>query len=314
MSAVRLVRAFAKLALNRFGYDVRRVASAADGNLAGPDADPVTVEYQLGRRGYVLFDVGLEDVRAFGGMALPLRVDCHPFVRAIALALEQTGEAAARATIEAVMRDYYATVRPASAFDVLGIDPNMAPGLRAAAPGSDDHTIDTAVLPWSERTPAEIRAGRRRTATFEGLEHGVRARLEDGVTAFGPVSLRKLALEVERLLKLLESVRLSGFSRHSPRSPLQVGALRRGEEYRWLIYSGQHRFATAAAFGVDTLPAMVTQVIRGEDARLWPQVASGLFTEAGATAVFNRMFDGLPAPACEPWIAKLAGAKSHVGD
>ena len=314
MSAVRLVRAFAKLALQRFGYDVRPIASAANMHSAGPGADPVTFEYQPSRRGFVLFDVPFSDVRAFGGLALPLRADRHPFVRAIALALEQSDQAAARATIETVLRGYYEAVRPASAFAVLGIEPDAAPGLRDAAPGSDDHPIDASVLPWSARTPAEIREGRRRTATFEGLQQGRRARLEDGVTAFGPVAPRKLALEVERLLQLLQSVRSRGFSRHSPRSPLQVGALRRGEEYRWLIYSGQHRFATAAAFGVDTLPAMVTQVIRGEDARFWPQVASGLFTEAGATAVFNRLFDGLPAPACEAWIATLTGAKAHAGD
>lgn len=311
---MRVLRALTKIAINRFGYDVRRVASSANIHSAGPGADPVTFEYQPNRRGYVLFDVALLDARAFGALALPLRPDRHPLVRAMALALAETDEMAARAAIEDIMRGYYEAVRPASAFDVIGIDPDAAPGLRDAVPGSDDHPIDASVLPWNGRAPAEIREVRRRTATFEGLQHGVRSRLEDGVTAFGPVTQTKLTLEVDRLLKLLKSVRSRGFIRHDPRTPLQVAGLRRGEEYRWLIHSGQHRFAAAAAFGVDTLPAMVTQVIRGDDARYWPQVVSGIFTEAGATAIFDRIFDGSPAPVCEPWITKLAGARSHVGD
>lgn len=309
-----VIRALAKIALNRFGYDVRRVASSPDVPVAEPGTDPITVEYQLNRRGFVPFDVPLQDARGFGALALQLRPECHPFVRACSLAMAKTEKNAAKATVEDVMRDYYAAVRPASAFEMLGISPHEAPGLRQAAPGSLDHFIDASVLPWSGRAPAEIRELRQRTATFEGLQHGMRSRLEDGVTAFGPVSERKLMLEVERLLKLLKSVRSRGFVRHDPRAPLQVTALRRAESYRWLIQSGQHRFAAAAAFGVTSLPAMVTHVIRDEDARFWPQVASGLFTEAGATAVFNRMFDGLPGPACEVWIATLTEAKSHVVD
>ena len=309
-----VLRALAKITINRFGYDVRRVESSAKVHVAGPKFDPITVEYQLNRRGHVLFDVALTDMRAFGALALPLRSDCHPFVLAIARALADTDDETARATIKGVVRDYYETVQPASAIDMLGIDPDAAPGLRDAAPGSVDHFIDASVLPWSGRAPAEIRELRRRTATFEGLQHGARSCLEDGVTAFGPVTEKKVTLEVDRLLKLLKSVRSRGFTRHDPRSPLQISALRRGEEYRWLIHSGQHRFAAAAAFAVETLPAMVTHVIRGDDAPYWPQVVSGIFTEAGATAIFDRIFDGSPAPVCEPWIKKLAGARSHVGD
>ena len=305
-------RSLTKIAFNRFGYDVRRVAGPADVQVANAKSDPVTFEYDVHRRGYVVFEVALEHVRAFGALGFPLTARAHPFVRALQLGLQAGDERSARAAIERELREYYDTVRPDSTLALLGLDRASAPGIGDDARGDDGRNVVTNVLPWSARSPAEIREARRRTAIFEGLQKGRRSRLEDGVTAFGPVAPRKLELEVSRLFDLLVSVRARGFTRQVPSGPLQVDALRRGEDYRWLINSGQHRFAAAAAFDVATVPAMVTRVIRRDDSRHWPQVVSGLFTEAGALALFDRIYAGQPAPIVKPWLNSLDGG-AHVG-
>jgi hypothetical protein len=103
-------------------------------------------------------------------------------------------------------------------------------------------------------------------------------------------------------MRLLNSFNTRGFYGFDPRAPLQVAALRQGKEYRWLIKSGQHRFATAAAFQMEVLPAMVTEIIRREDASFWPQVVRGVITETGAKLVFDRIFNGVPAGVCAAWI------------
>lgn len=296
------LRGITKIAINQFGYDVRRVASPAKMTMAGDGADPITFEYMKDRRGYAVLEVPVADLRAFHSLALPLRPECHPFVRAIEAGLRESSEEAVRKAIESVLRSYYEQVRPATAAEVLGLRWEHLPGLRDFAPNSDDHPIDVNVVPWGGRSPAEVREGRRRTASFEGLQNGVFARVSDGVTSFGPVNDAKLELEVNRLSRLLASVKSRGFDRFEPRAPLQVGAYRRGDQYRWVINSGQHRFATAAAFGIETLPAMVTEVIRREDSGYWPQVVSGIFTDDGAKLLFDRIFDGVPAPACISWI------------
>jgi hypothetical protein len=295
-----VLRSVVKIAINHFGYDVRRVATPARADVAVSGMDPVTFEYLPHRRGHAIVSVPLADVRAFHALGLRLEAQHHPFVRAISAALQD--ERASRDAIADVLREYYQKVCPASAADVLGLPADEIPGLRGFAPNSDDHPIDVDVLPWSGRSPAEIKEGRRRTAVYEGLQNGVFARAEEGVTSFGPVKDSKLILEIDRLSRLFESVKASGFRRFEPRAPLQVAAFRRDGEYRWVINSGQHRFATAAAFGLETLPAMVTQVIRRDDAALWPQVVSGVFTEHGAATVFDRIFDGVPAPICHDWI------------
>lgn len=297
-----MLRYLTKIVINRLGYDVRRVANPASIHIAGAGADPITFEYMRDRRGYTVMEVPLADVRAFDSLALPLRPDCHPFVRAVDRALLESSDKAAREAIERVLRSYYEQVRPTSAAEVLSLSWDDLPTLRGLAPHTDEHPVDPSFLPWDGRGPTQIREGRRRTAVFEGLQNGVFARIEQGVTSFGPVQPAKLSLEVSRLLALSKSVKSRGFTRFEPSAPLQVAAFRRGQDYRWVINSGQHRFAVAAAFKIESLPAMVTELVRRDDATYWPQVVSGIFTEAGAKAIFDRMFDGIPANICSGWI------------
>ena len=300
-----LLRGLTKIAINHFGFDVRRVSTPAMITMAGAGADPITFEYIRDRRGYAVLEVPVADLRAFHCLALPLTADCHPFVRAVGAGIQESNDERARGAIERTLRDYYQQVQPSNAADIMGLEWDDLPGIRDFPPNTDEHPIDVNVVPWNGRSPADVRRGRRRTASFEGLQNGVFARVSDGVTSFGPVKEAKIELEVGRLSRLLASVKSRGFDRFDPRAPLQVGAFRRGDEYRWVIHSGQHRFATAAAFGIETLPAMVTEVVRRDDAAYWPQVVRGIFTEKGAKTLFDRIFDGMPAPACTPWIEQV---------
>ncbi len=111
----------------------------------------------------------------------------------------------------------------------------------------------------------------------------------------------KLALQVSRLHQLLQSVRSRGFEPFARNAPTKVVALRKNGDYRWFIDEGQHRFALGGALGLESMPAMVTSVVRREDARLWPQVVSGTFTEKGALELFDRVFNGIPAPVAQNW-------------
>lgn len=297
-------RALTKIAFNHLGYDVRRVAKPATVHIVEPGSDPVTYEYSRETRGYAVFEVEIADTRAFHALALPLRPEAHPFVRSIDIARHETSEKLAKAKIQEILLSYYEDVRPSSAADVFDIAREDLPGLHGFTPNSDDQPIDGDFLPWSGRGPTAIRRGREQTAVFEGIQNGVFSKVSDGITCFGPVTPAKLALEVNRLLRLLVSVRRRGFVRFDPRSPLQVGAFRRGDKYKWVINHGQHRFAVAAAFGIESVPAMVTEVVRRDDARFWPQVANGNFTERGALAIFDRIYEGTPASVCRRWIEK----------
>ncbi len=289
-----LIRSLAKLAINRLGYEVRRAPSRGKVHFAKDGSDPVTFEYHPRKRGYTIFDVLIEDVRAFDPICLPLAGTLHPFVPASLAALEAAD--ATNTRVSDILDQYYAVVQPASALDVLDLEPDDAPGLVGAAP--TDY-----VMPWTHVTPEEIRSSRQRVAVFEGLQNGFSVDPSDGMTTFGPVKPAKLSMEALRISRLARSVKAKGFLGLGGREPLQVCALRRDQECRWLIQHGQHRFAMAAAMGIEKVPAQVTQVIRREDAAYWPNVVNGSYTAAGAAKLFDRLFAGTPARIADAWIS-----------
>ncbi len=289
-----LIRGLAKLAINRWGYEIRRAPSRGKVHFAKDGSDPVTFEYLPRQRGYTIFGVLIEDVRAFDPICLPLTETLHPFVPASLAALEV--DESPDTQVAGILDRYYAKVQPVSALDVLDLEPADAPGLVGAAP--TDY-----VMPWAHVTPDEIRNSRQRVAAFEGLQNGFSVDPSDGMTTFGPVKSAKLAMEALRISRLARSVKTKGFLGLGGREPLQVCALRRDKECRWLVQHGQHRFAMAAALGIEKVPAQVTQVIRREDAAYWPNVVNGSYTAAGAEKLFDRLFAGTPARVAAAWIS-----------
>ena len=293
-----MYRELIRRTLNQFGYDIYRVGKSARQDLADPAMDPLTFEYIPQRRGFAVFNVRMMDVRGFFGLALMTR-QMHPFFWAMSRALDEENEEARRQIVETTLADYYGAVQPSSALDVVDLEEADAPGLVGVPSFSF-------IMPWSPRDVAELTEGRARSVRFEGIQYGRISNIGDGLTAFGPVTPAKLALEVHRICVLLSSVRRRGFSPAFFEGPLKVTGLRRGDSYRWSTESGQHRFAMAGAVGLNTVPARVLGVVRREDARYWPQVVNGTFSVAGAEKVFDRIFDARPARVCAPWIAGQA--------
>lgn len=283
--------------LNRLGLTVRRLPSNQEARRAGEGGDPVTADYDAHLRGQAIFDITVSDARAFHSLALPMQEELHPFVAAIARAMNAND---AEAAIRPVLTEYYAAVCPRSAVEAMGCDPAEAPGLR-------DVPATGYLLPWWSRSVDDIVRGRDRAMRLVGLQKRMKLSLEDGLTAFGPISQAKLDLEVARLAGLVESLRRSGFVAQDKISPMRVTALRKDREYRWLVEEGQHRFAAAAAMGISSIPAAVAQIVRFEDAVHWPKVAGGIVSLAGAQDMFLRIFDGRPARICDPWIARASG-------
>jgi hypothetical protein len=290
-----MYRELIRRTLNHFGYDVYQIGRSARQEVADPSIDPLTFDYMPQRRGFAVFDIRMRDVRGFFGLALMTR-EMHPFFWAMSRALDEDDEETRRQIVEATLADYYAAVRPCSALEVMDLEEADAPGLVGIPAFSF-------IMPWSPRDVDELTKARARSVRFEGIQNGRFSDIGHGLTAFGPVTPEKLALEVHRICTLLSSVRRRGFSPAFFEGPLKVTGLRRGDTYRWSTESGQHRFAMAGAVGLESVPARVVGIVRREDARYWPQVANGTFTAAGAEKVFDRIYDARPAKVCEAWIA-----------
>lgn len=291
-------RFLAVRAIRSLGFDIRRVANPAKLPIEPSGTDPVTLEYCLSKRGYAILDIPLEQCRAFHSLGLRLRREDHPFVRAFEKALNSPTAVEAKAEIEKVLGSYYDSVRPNSAVEMVGLSEDQVPGLRQVAPIGY-------VLPWWESSIDETTRGREKSLNYVAKRVRINTPVDGGHTFFGPVPPARLAVQVLRLYHLLASVRSRGFHPFARDFPTKVVALRQNGLCRWLIEEGQHRFALGAALGVRSIAAVVTSVVRREDAEYWPQVVRGVFTEAGALTSFDRIFEGIPAPACRGWIDRL---------
>ena len=135
-------------------------------------------------------------------------------------------------------------------------------------------------LPWSIANTAAF-------SGEEGLDH------THGRQQYGPVSKKKIDLEVRRLNAVKESISKFGYkdALGFPRGYF----LENDKGYlRFLVVGGQHRTAALSFLSVD--PVVVTfqpnwpRIIRRTDVRQWPQVRAGNVSVEFALAIFDAYF------------------------
>lgn len=283
--------------LRPFNLDVARIGTTASW-LAGHEVtDPLTYLYLSELRQTPLVEVRIDHARlGVTGFAFDAG-SRNPFVLAFERARTATDRSASFAALRSVLAGYYASVQPCSALQLMALGTEEAPGLV-------DVAAENCLLPWGADS-LEERSWRLKLWALAGSLTNRRKVVmpRHGMTDYGPVSERKLVLEVERVFRLDASIKANGF-RQSAWHPMEVIGLRHGGEYRWLTMRGRHRFAACAAWGFDRVDARVTKVVRREDAHAWPRVVSGTFSERGALRLFDRLFAG-EVPACAlPWTHK----------
>ena len=293
MGAAKYLKFADKRLLLALNLNVLRISAVEVSFFFAAAPDPLTYQYLSDLRIAPTRAVELSQVRA-GIMGFTYGAESpHPLIAAFRAAISAADP---EAEVRALLSGYYAAVQPRDAAEVVGLPPAEAPGLMT-------ETLGSWVMPWSERSAADTARHRRICLEEEGLANGIRLTLEDGATFFGPVSPRKLDLEVARITSLARSMKMNGFRPDAAR-PVEVIALRSGGEYRWLVVQGQHRIAACAAFGIESLDVRILRIIRREDAAYWPHVVAGTFTIDGALACFDRLFAGQPGPSAAGWCAE----------
>jgi hypothetical protein len=201
-----------------------------------------------------------------------------------------------RQLIREALKRFYADWQPTSAAEFFGLDIHEARAL-AELPAW------LSPWPWGSLSVEEKRAQRKRTEARESARIlGRGLDIESGCKFCGPVTESKLEVEVERLARVLESVRAKGLRRHDGTDgDIRTLVLSNPDgRWRWQVLGGQHRFAVISALGGSRITIRVEQFIRRQDVALWPRVASGLFEPAAALKVFD---DSFGAPPTDPGLA-----------
>lgn len=191
--------------------------------------------------------------------ALKFGDSSHPFVAALSQGKEALGH-------------YYASRTPMSLCDLHSIAQASAADLRVPA----------WEVPWIQRVKRAAPPGE----CGLGPEHGV--------SFYGPVSPRKLALEHQRLTEIRDQIATKGYQ---PDLYGDINGYFMCDErggFRFFVRGGKHRAAVLAHLGWSKIPVVFKQdwprAIWLEHASFWPMVSNGTLSEQAAKAVFLAYF------------------------
>lgn len=271
------------------GYDLKRVDDLKPVDLRDETADPRLFSYFGGQYRPLLIKVPTRRAASLSVFPMDDKAG-HPFVHAVDQARQSDHP---RDAIRSVLTEYYDVVRPENAADWLGFDDQEVPKLADEPPWAR-------VLPWKGKTIEARRKAVIELSPVESQNGGARLSIDHGWKTFGPVSEQLLEVEVNRLYSLLCSIRDNGFQRHDGETgDLTASILWRSEdEWKCKVSGGVHRACVLRALDYEMIPVRLIRFVRPEDAEIWPNVQSGIFTAQQALRLFDRLIDGeLPAVA-----------------
>ena len=219
-----------------------------------------------------------------------------PFVIAAKKAIEFGNDNNQKDVIEDVLNQFYNTVQPKNAAEWLGVDFNDGHRLLSLPPWAG-------VLPWRARTVESYQSAFETAAIKEAQSFGYHADIKDGWLYCGPVSARKVNVEAQRIVTVLNSMIQNGYQRSNRKDgDVRATALvNEDRNWRWLITYGNHRASVASSLGYENIPIRVNLVICREHVDFWPHVVNGLYTKSQALEVFDRLFDGVTPSKTEKW-------------
>jgi hypothetical protein len=283
------------LLLSKTGFRLQSISDSAPSvvDVRAAGNDPRSILYYARYRP-VLIDAAFSCGR--GLLAFPLAAgSSHPFVYAVSQALNSSN---CEHSLTESMERYYAEVRPVNAAEYLGLTDLAVPQLYAVPPRNF-------VFPWVTQS-LECRIAQKKAARHVAFPSRIGA--GDVPVAFGwkdcgPATPQLLRNEVQRLLNLMRSIDRNGHARHDGAGGdiLAVAMIGTDGTWRWRVGSGHHRAAVLSAFGYRTVPVRLVAIVNRNDVAIWPNVQSGLYSEAAALTVFDNVFYGTLPPAFSAW-------------
>lgn len=286
--------------LARMGYRLQSLEISKPIALASFNGDPRSLRYLSRSRTYLITGK-VEDGRGLLIFSLDANGD-HPFVKSVKEAMGPVGEVDERNTIKSILYNFYSRYQPGCATEVLGISAREVSEFGNQPPWA-------VIKPWEDLTLEQRIKKINKTEMIDNRQAlNVELSLDHGCNFCGPVSDKKLEVEVERLHKIMQSIRRNGFVRHDyddgdVRADILVDA---AGHWRWLVKTGQHRAAALSAFGFLTLPIRAETIVCRDEVEFWPQVIAGNYSRQVALQIFDNVFNGIGLRGkCEEPVAKV---------
>ena len=108
---------------------------------------------------------------------------------------------------------------------------------------------------------------------------------------------------ISQYISLISSIKKNGFIENSDDNFIEAEILYKDGNYRWKVGGeGNHRSIVLSYLGYEYINVLVTNIIRYEDAKLWPNVMNKTFTLQDARRIFDNFFKGIPCFSNKKWI------------
>lgn len=278
---VKRVARWSNRMLRGLGVELVRIRVEPEDTLLPLEDHPIAalLASRFGRK--VAFPCPVASIVALNGLRFG-SAGWHPFSAALR-AYASNGRLAA----ESRLVRFYSVWQPVDAADAIAGFGERPEALCSAPPHGYHFS------PWSDKTLEQELAQIERYYRADYDEHGCGA-LRLGVDGFkhhGPVSPRLARVELDRLVRVYDSLKTHGYDRRQ--GHVHVYLLRRGGELRFVCRGGLHRVAAADALGYESVPAtlcapFVVDIVESDH---WPQIAKGRWEASTARSYFHHLFD-----------------------
>jgi len=187
------------------------------------------------------------------------------------------------------LQDFYQSFQPKNVAERLGLVLENSKGKNREYLKS--HPLKT-VMPWESINPEDRYKLNINVFTKECKEYGqLEYKSKDGYNAFGPISLRILEMEYNRLVSVYKSIKDQGYNE-------KYGYLKAGSvfvkdnDYKLSIVGGRHRAAVMFSLKYEYIPVTISKdksvKLISNEVDTWNHVKSGLLTKAQAEELFDK--------------------------
>lgn len=145
---------------------------------------------------------------------------------------------------------------------------------------------------WFDLLPTSLRA-----------DHGLEIQSEDPLEIMQTINDEASLISHAKQYAWLTDEIKNGFHHGGKYGYIKSEILVDGDDVRWKPGGdGNHRVAAAAALGIESIPVLITKVIRIDEARYWPNVMNQDFDQICAEHVFRQLFNAIPPKYQHPWM------------
>ena len=160
------------------------------------------------------------------------------------------------------------------------------------------------VLPWENidikkklvEFPKSVKADRARNGFIINSNNPSIIMKED--------ELNSLESHIHQYISLIDSINKKGYVPNLNKGFIEVELLLKNDKFCWKPSGeGNHRSVVVASLGYKNIKAILSKVVRYDEAKYWPNVVNGLYKQEEAELIFDRYLNADLPESHNDWIS-----------